>query len=285
MTVRTQQQGIDRRVRVGDLDLAYRESGDPGGAAVLVLHGIMGHAREWDVLVDALSPRFRVIGLDQRGHGRSDWAEEYTAKAMAADIVDVVGALDLAPVCIVAHSMGAMAAQIATALRPDLVDRLVIIDIAPASVEEAGPMLAEWMEGLVARRYRDADEALDEWMTGNHLAREPLMRHYVEHNLVADGSGLRWRFDPRIREFVLGGVTAAELWEAIDRITVPTLLIRGEHSPHLSEEAARAVLDRLPDGRFARIRSGAHDLGVEQPEQVAAAVQAFLEGGGPGPVS
>lgn len=275
MTIDTR---ADHHLVVNGLKLNYTETGS--GPSALVLHGIMGHAREWDVLIDALAPHHRVVSLDQRGHGRSQWAPEYTATALADDIAGVIEALDLAPVHVIGHSMGAMAAQVLAARRPELVGRLVVIDIAPASVEDAGPMLAGWMEGLVARRYQDIDEAMAEWMTDNHLAQESHMRHYVENNLVADENGrLRWRFDPEIRQFVTGGVTSAELWEAIDRLTAPTLLVRGEHSPHLSLGASREVMDRLQNGTFVQIRDGAHDLGVEQPERVAEAVLDFLAGG------
>jgi pimeloyl-ACP methyl ester carboxylesterase len=66
------------------------------------------------------------------------------------------------------------------------------------------------------------------------------------------------------------------LWHAVDRIRVPTLLVRGEHSPLLSRDAAARVVRRLARGRGVEIPGGAHDLGVQQPAAVAARTREFL---------
>src|SRR5690606_27659276 len=110
--------------------LHHRESGS-GTPPVIVLHGIMGHAREWDVLVAALATRHRVVAVDQRGHGESDWATEYTATAMGRDVAGLVERHGLAPVDLIGHSLGGMVAAVCAAERPELVRRLVLVDVGP----------------------------------------------------------------------------------------------------------------------------------------------------------
>ena len=63
----------DHTVRINGLGLHCREIGDPVAPTLFFLHGIMGHAREWDGLVTALASDFRVLAVDQRGHGESEW--------------------------------------------------------------------------------------------------------------------------------------------------------------------------------------------------------------------
>lgn len=88
-----------------------------------------------------------------------------------------------------------------------------------------------------------------------------------------------WRFDAgRLCDFA-ASLDSNRLRRALDRITAPTVLVRGADSEVLTKAAANDVLRRLRDGRLAEIQHGSHDLGVQQPEAVAAAVRAFLARG------
>lgn len=271
--------GIDRTIELGSLRFHYWELGGPQARAVLVLHGIMGHAREWSTLVRTLASEYRVIALDQRGHGASDWADRYTASAMAGDVIALIERLELGSASVVGHSMGGMVALLAAARRPELFDRLVIVDVSPDVV--SGPISTElrpWIETLGQTRYDNVQQAVDEWLDGDPLAREPLMRNYVAHNVVLDEDGrLRWRFDAAgLAGFLDDGVTEAELWDAVEAIESPALLLRGEHSFAVSAASAEHMVSRLRAGHLAEIQRGGHDLGVQQPEQVARATLAFL---------
>lgn len=272
--------GVDRYVALHGLRFHYREWGDPEAPPLLVLHGIMGHSREWEPLVTALARYFRVLALDQRGHGESDWTAAYTPAAMAADIAELTRHLDVTRVGLVGHSMGAMAASVAAANHPGMVERLVLIDIGPDSITTgwARDELPKMLQALRAASYADVDEAVQDWLAEDPLAREALVRHYVRHNLIPRPDGrLVWRFDAAgLTRFGHEGVTEDELWQAIDRIKAPTLLVRGEHSELLSAPTAARMLDRLTDGTYAEIPDAGHDLGVQQPEAVTSAVLAFL---------
>jgi esterase len=221
----------------------------------------------------------RVVALDQRGHGESAWADIYTAEAMADDAIAVIEELDLAPVRLVGHSMGGMVGMLVAARRPELVERLVLVDISPDSLrEEIVAGLLEWIEILHHSSYATVDEATNVWLEGNALARPSLLRHYARHNLATGGDGrLRWRFDTgRVGTYVTEGVSSGQLWEAVDAIRVPTLLVRGAHSWAVCPEDARVMLWRLSKASYAEIPNGGHDLGVEQPEAVTAAIRRYL---------
>lgn len=269
----------DGYVRVNGLRFHCRTTGPPGSAQVVVLHGIMGHSREWDTLVQTVSQDFRVMAVDQRGHGQTDWASEYTATAMADDVAGLVEVSATPPVHLIGHSMGAMAAALCAADRPELIGRLVLIDIGPDSLtSEWAAELPSTLEAFADASYLDVDQALREWLESDPLAREPLLRHYAEHNLVPGHDGrLKWRFDAAgLVRFATDGVTEEQLWNAISRISAPTLLIRGEHSELLSRPTAHQVVRRLERGELIEIAGAGHDLGVQQPEAVAAAISRFL---------
>lgn len=272
----------DHYTELGDVVFHWRQIGDPDAPTLLMLHGIMGHSREWDGLYTRMLPDYRVIALDQRGHGTSGWAPPYTAALMAEDAVALIRHIGLGSVILVGHSMGGMAAMLAAAQHPSLIDRLVIIDIGPDALST--DFISEapaWMHQMAAATYGSVDEAVAEWQAGNPLAREDLLRHYVGHCLVpAPDGGLKWCFDAgRLGSFFTEGSNETELWDAIDHITCPTLVIRGEHSYMLSEETQRAMANRLADASTTVITGGGHDLGVEQPEAIATEIGRFLDGG------
>jgi pimeloyl-ACP methyl ester carboxylesterase len=272
---------VDRDVRVNGLRLHYRELGDPEAPPVLVVHGIMGHSWEWDTLLAALADDFRVLAVDQRGHGASDWAADYSAAVLADDLTELISRVAPAPVGLIGHSLGGMAAVLVAARRPDLVERLVVIDVGPETLSSdfGTAELPEVLAAMARATYSDPEEALQEWLAGDPFAREPLLRHYVEHCLVARADGrLVWRFDGAglARQAAAGITTEQQLWDAVDRIAAPTLLVRGEQSPLLSRASADRVVRRLARGRLVEIAGGAHDLGVQRPEVVAARTLEFL---------
>lgn len=266
-----------RQIEIGGQRIHYRVLGDPLAPPVIMLHGIMGHSREWDGVVEAMSRTGRVFVIDQRGHGRSDWAEDYSLDAMTRDIIGFIETLALTPARIVGHSMGGMVAMTLAAARPELVERVVVVDIAPDSVTgELAAGLREFVTGLASRGYDTVDDAYAEW-AGDPYARPELLRHYVEHALRRGADGkLAWRFDGVGLEGFLDSVDPGRLWRAVDSIRVPVLVVRGEHSEAVSMASALQMLGRFCNARLVEIPDGAHDLGVQQPEAVAEAVLEFF---------
>lgn len=265
-------------VVVRDVRLHLRDVGDIDAPPVLFLHGLMGHRRDWDVLVHRVGERYRVIAVDQRGHGRSDWTSSYRAADMADDAIALVEHLGVAPVRIVGHSMGAMVAMLVAARRPDLVDRSVLVDIVPESLTtDFGTQLPAMLEEMAAARYATVDEAMAEWRAGNPLARTDLLRNYVTHALVTGPDGRhRWGFDALGLRSFTAGVSPDELWNAAGAMTCPALLVRGAHSVLTTPEQVDALARRIGDAHIVVIADGGHDLGVEQPEAVTDAVLDFL---------
>jgi esterase len=272
---------VSRWATVRGLGLHYRvvgpRTGPAQGPPVVVLHGLMGHAREWDAAVGELARDRQVWVLDQRGHGLSDWADGYSRAAMAEDLIAWCEHLGLGGAVVVGHSMGAIAALLAAQRRPDLFGRLVVVDAAPKPVGgDLAGYLRDVLAGLGSASYATVEEALRD-RSGGPRARPALVRHTVEEGLVRGDDGrLRWRFDGRGLAGSLDSVGEAALWAAVEAVPCPVLLLRGEHSLELSVALAGEMVRRFPDARLTTIPDAGHDLGVEQPEQVARAVLDFL---------
>ncbi len=272
-----------RYQNVNGLRMHYRVRGPKDAPPLLLLHGIMGNAWEWDTAIDRLTERFRVFAPDQRGHGRTGWEPPFTAPRMGADAAGLVQALDLWNVTLVGHSMGGLAGAFAVADHPRRFGRLAVLDIGPTSLGSAAvARLVPALRHFARATYANPRAATDEWLAGDPYARRDLMRHYVEHGLVRDRDGLyRWRYDAQgLQQFVLEGADAGAVSDALRRVCVPTLIVRGENSNALTAAGAAEMMELLTQSDLRVIPGAAHDLGVQQPEAVAAAILEFASGSG-----
>lgn len=128
-------------VDVGDVRLAYRTWGDPFGSPVVLLHGLGGSAASWEAAGSLLGEEWRVYALDLRGHGESDWPDEYALELMRDDVLGFLDECDLDRVGLVGHAMGGVVAYLLAQEHADRVERLVLVETPPPFPDEQE---AEW---------------------------------------------------------------------------------------------------------------------------------------------
>ncbi|MFD0022272.1 alpha/beta fold hydrolase [Streptomyces sp. NPDC058382] len=126
-------------VDVGDVRLAYRTWGDPFGSPVVLLHGLAGSAASWEAAGRLLGEQWRVYALDLRGHGESDWPDEYDFEVMTEDLLGFLDACELDRVGLVGHDMGGAVALLFAEEHADRVERLVLVETPPPFPGAAGP--------------------------------------------------------------------------------------------------------------------------------------------------
>lgn len=274
--------GLDHYVTVDDLRFHYRSWGSDQAFPLLLIHGLTGNSWEWGTVARELAKRHRVLAFDQRGHGATDWAADYSVDLLAEDIGSLMDALGIERAAVVGHSLGGNSAYCFAAAHPDRVTRLVIVDIAPPAL--AGPRqtgaIRAWLQELTAAAHPGREHAVDAWKSMNPTARDAELWEYVRHNMRQDRDGSwRWRFDGVGLQRLLDGVDEARLWEAVRGVECPSLVIRGSDSPILDRETADRMVRELRHGSLAEIPGGGHDLTVERPEALAAAVLGFLGAG------
>lgn len=256
------------------IPLRYREFGAAGAPAVLVLHGLLGSARNWQGIGKQLARRLHVILPDLRNHGASPWAPVMTYPAMAADLIALLERCQLARAAVVGHSMGGKVALTLALMQPQRVSRLVVLDIAP--VAYAGPGFRAYIEAMRAldlgslTRRADLDRLLAPAVP------DPAVRAFLLQGLGADGSRLRWQ--PNLA--VLAEQMATLLGFPQDltdrRYDGPTLLIRGERSPYVDADGIAACRALCPATRVLTVRGAGHWVHADAPAIVTAALERFL---------
>jgi len=272
----------DRTIHLHGRRFHYTEAGDPAAPAVVLLHGVTGHARTWDDEGAALAGRFHVLALDQRGHGDSDPAPDgdYTVEAMAGDLAAFLGTLGVVRPRVVGLSLGGRVAIACAARQPGQVERLVVVDIGP-DVAPAGRARVGAMMATAPERFASFDEAFAWQRAANPRYSDAMLRHRVLHGTrpAADG-GLVWKYDRGLRDAVRAGRwrDPVDLWPAWRALGCPTLLVRGADSDVLSPETARRMVEENPRARLVEVPGAGHTVPGDQPAVFQALLAEFLAG-------
>ena len=261
--------------------LAYQDSGGDG-PPVLCLAGLTRNASDFAWIAGHLAERYRVIRLDSRGRGESEWAEdpvaEYQVPVEARDAVALLDHLGIARAALIGTSRGGILGMTIGATDPGRLSCLVLNDVGPV-VEPAG--LAKIMGYLGMEpgwsSFSEAATALAQSMGAAFpdLTGEQWLS--FARTVFADEEGRpRLTYDPRLREAVAAGLPPADLWHLFDCLRdVPILTIRGENSDILSAETLAEMQRRRPDMAAVTVPDRGHVPFLDEPEAVDA-IDAFL---------
>jgi pimeloyl-ACP methyl ester carboxylesterase len=260
------------------------------GVPLVLLHGLGNEAHLWDDFVPSVVPHYRVLALDQRGHGDSDWDPEarYDAESMTDDLEAVLDALEIDRFVLVGFSMGGRVSMTFAGRHPERLAGLVIADIGP-EVDARGVLrIGGEMAEHRAPVFTDVQEYAA-MLSLNYPAGQPhALKRMAEFGLRQREDGLfELKMDPKLRgDRPTDEATKAkeeafiqQQWDALARVPCATLVVRGAASDILSPETADKMVDEvLQNGRLAIVPQAAHSIMTDNPEGFEEAVCSFVLG-------
>jgi len=241
--------------------------------ALMILHGLLGSSDNWHSFGKKLGERFRTVIPDARNHGRSPHSDLFDYRTMAEDVVELLMHHHIASTSLMGHSMGGKTAALVALNHPELVEKLIVVDIAPRSYEAHHDQIFHALTTLdlnVFHYRKDIDEALT-----LNIPEAPV-RQFLMKNLRRDESGLfHWKLDLDAIE-----KNYARINEALPRdrqFHGPALFIRGENSEYIQMDDLPFIGQIFPKAELVTIKNAGHWVHVDAPEEFFETVLDFLE--------
>jgi pimeloyl-ACP methyl ester carboxylesterase len=257
--------------------LHYLEWNPRGSRTIVLLHGNSANAWWWEPLARAIAPDYRLLALDQRGHGDSEWARPpaYSPNDYAGDIARLVAhvAPDGEKPIAVGHSMGGLNVLAFARHHPESARGAIVIDVAVTSSRGRDRYLRR-LKGLPVVAYPDLATAKARFrlMPNEGGIAEEVINEIAEKSLARTEDG-RWslKFD---RESFFGGDGLAVM-ETIKEIRIPTMLVRAENSRIMTAEAAERARESNPKAQLVTIPGAHHHVILENPAAIARVIENF----------
>lgn len=273
------------------LRLHYVDWGNAGAPPLLLIHGGRDHCRNWDWVAARLADRYHIIAPDLRGHGDSAWAigGGYDQAAYLYDIAQLVHQTGLAPVTIIAHSLGAGIALNYCGTFPETVSKVIAIEGLGASPKVIAEQAARRVDqrlrdaikdrrensGRAPRRYASLDEATARMAQENPHLSPDQARHLTVHGAHQNEDDTwSWKFDNHTR-WGGGSLSHADQHHLWRQITAPVLLARGAES-WASDPVLDGRIQNFRNARLVNFEGAGHWVHHDRLEAFMAETEAFL---------
>ncbi len=255
------------------LELSFSETGS--GSPVIILHGLFGSKRNWQSIGKRIGGSHHVFVVDLRNHGDSPWDEAMRYADMAADIAALLKRHSLGPAAIVGHSMGGKAAMMLALTEPRLVERLCVVDIAPAP---SGGTLIDYIKDMRAMdlsafsRRSEVEEAMKETIT------DPAIRAFLAHNVRTGPDGLSWQVNLAALEAGFDDIMGFPDMHP-KHYTGKTLFLAGGRSDYILPHHHAVIESLFPKADIDVVPNAGHWVHAEQPALFIEKLSAFLGSG------
>ncbi|QWS34371.1 alpha/beta fold hydrolase [Curtobacterium aetherium] len=241
-------------------------------ARITYLHGLGIDAHSFDQTAIAVDEP--AVALDLPGHGRSGWRDDadYAAAVTAPTVLGALDALDVPPGLVVGHSLGAILSARLTALAPERVTGLVLVDMSPDFAQRAVDRIARALEA--EEPFATLDEVVERAVAARVGDDRPALLREARHTtrLGEDGRLVRRHHFPHLGAGRTASVGRfADAWPDLEQLDVPLLLVRGDRG-YVSPKLHQSFAERLPDATIVTVTSR-HAVQTQAPLDLAAAIR------------
>lgn len=253
-----------------------------GARPVVFLHGLFGQGKNFTTVAKALSaalPDVSCLLLDLPNHGRSTWTDDTGYPAIAAVLADRIAQLSPhRPVTLIGHSMGGKAAMMIALTRPELVERLVVVDIAPYDSSATGSSNAPLVAAMAALDLSTLASRPDADAQLAGPVADPVVRGFLLQNLRrSSGANPTWSWQMNL-DLLGRELDTIAGWPELDLAPYPgpVLWVAGQKSNYIIDEHRAPMKALFPRARLVTVKDSGHWVHAEQPEAFVTIVGAFL---------
>ncbi len=271
------------------LRLHYLDWGNDDAESLLLVHGNRDHGHNWDWVAQALCDKYHILSLDFRGHGDSAWVygSGYNHSDYVYDLAQLIHQRKLAPLTIIAHSLGGSVALRYAGVYPENIKKMIVIEGTggPPGMFEQRPTherMREWIEntrqvaGRSSKRYKTLEDAYKRMHEENSHLQEEQARHLTIHgsNQNEDGT-YSWKFDNYTHVLSPFGITREQTHELWSRIDAPVLLMSGSES-WFHSQGREDPLPHFRNARHVQVENAGHWLHHDQLDEFLRIAGDFL---------
>lgn len=267
----------------GGVTLAASVGGEESAPPVILMHGGGQTRHSWGTAAcELVEAGFRVISLDLRGHGESDWSPsgDYSMEGYANDLRAVAATLDKPP-ALVGASLGGMTSLMAVGEMKMPARALVLVDVVPKMEREGAERIGEFMRANPHgfANLEEVADAVSRYIS--HRPRPSNIEGLRKNVRMKDDGRLYWHWDPKIAEKMGRSVPEREgflerMARAARGVQVPTLLVRGKLSEVVSEEGVADLRRLIPHVEFIDVAGAGHMVAGDDNDAFNSAVESFL---------
>ena len=243
------------------------------GPPIIILHGLFGTHDNWQTIANSLSNSFTVCLLDLRNHSRSPHNELMDYKIMATDVKEFMESNWINSAIVMGHSMGGKVAMQLALDNPDMVEKLIVVDISMRKYSLSHLEIFEALESIDVNKLKDRKEAETQLMEKLHDTSTVL---FLLKNLSREkNNSFSWKMDlASIKKNYKTLMDPLITKEVFDK---PTLFIRGGKSKHINDEDMPEIKTHFPQAKLETIDDAGHWVHADKPKELLNIIQDFMK--------
>lgn len=251
------------------MQLFYKEYGE--GKPVVILHGLFGFSDNWKSQAKVLANYFRVIAVDLRNHGRSEWSDLHSYESMAHDVIETMDILKLSQFHVIGHSMGGKVAMHLAQSHPERVLKTVVVDMGIKSYPMHHQDLIEAIKAVPIETITARSQV--NTFLSNRIPEEGVRQFLLKNLYWIERGKLAWRMNIDILEanmhLILDALPEQE-------VLCPTLFIKGANSSYILDQDVEAIENVFLDSEIQSITDAGHWVHADAFEEFLERILAFL---------
>ncbi|MBC3764340.1 alpha/beta fold hydrolase [Neptunicella marina] len=250
--------------------LNYKITGS--GQSLVLIHGLFGSLENLGMIARELQDKYQIISIDLPDHGQSFRTENFSYDTYASAVMQTLDHIGIQRTTILGHSMGGKVAMNIALTQPDLIEKLIIADIAPVKYGSHHTKVFAGLNAVNLQHINNRNEA--DQMMQTHI-KELGVRQFLLKSLYTDNGTFAWRFNLPLLQRDYDRISA-EI-DADQPFTGDVLFIKGANSDYIRAEYRSAIEKLFPNARAQIMQDCGHWLHAEKPQQFSRIVDKFIQ--------